>query len=154
MSLSLYGRCFLCPDGRPRLPHQRYRGEQRKTRHHHFRLTVFTRDALRMFRTKTVCLMCHRFHQDSSFGHLEGVSRLRLRGYYCRRRWMTSMIRFWAIRSHMRGVNIFRSPQCPCLCMRGRLVRPSCWILQYFRLCWLRGPPLYWRRGPRPLLLQ
>ena len=32
MSLSLSSRCFLCPDGRPRLPHQRYRGEQRKTR--------------------------------------------------------------------------------------------------------------------------
>ena len=95
------------------------------------------RDALRMFRTKTVCLMCHRCQQDSSFGHLEGVSRLRLRGYYCRRRWTTLMIRFWVIRSHMRDVNIFRgqSPQCPCLCMRGRLVRPSCWILQYFRLC-------------------
>ena len=58
MSLSLYRRCFLCPDGRPRLPHQR--GEQR------------------MFQMKTVCLMCHRFRQDS-FGHLEGVSRLRLR---------------------------------------------------------------------------
>ena len=66
-----------------------------------------------------------------------------------------SMIRFWVIRSQMRGVNIFRdqSPQCLCPCMRGRLVRPSCWILQYFRLCWLQGPPLCRRRGPRPLLL-
>ena len=84
------------------------------------------RSALRMFRTKTVCLMCHRFHQDSSFGHLEGASRLWLRGYYCRRRWTNSMIRFWVIRSHMRGVNMFQgqSPQCPCLYMRGRLVRP------------------------------
>ena len=84
-----------------------------------------------------------------------GVSRLRLRGYYCRRRWTTSMIRFWVIRSHMRGVNIFRgqSLQCSCLCMRGRLVRTSGWILQYFRLCWLRGSPLCWRWGPRPLLL-
>ena len=36
MSLSFHSRCFRCPDGRPRLPHQRYRGEQRKTRHHHF----------------------------------------------------------------------------------------------------------------------
>ena len=26
-----------------------------------------------------------------------GVSRLQLRGYYCRRRWTTSMIRFWVI---------------------------------------------------------
>ena len=111
----------------PRLPHQHYRGEQRKTRHHHFRLTVFMWNALRMFRTKTVCLMCHHSHQDSSFGHLEGVSRLRLRGYYCRRRWMTSMIRFWVIRSHMRDVNIFRVPSVlACVC---RLVRPSCWIL-------------------------
>ena len=50
------------------------------------------------------------------------------------------MIRFWVIRSHMRGVKMFRgqSPHCPCLCMRGRLIRPSCWIRQYFRLCWLR----------------
>ena len=51
MSLSFYIRCFLCPDGRPRLPHQRYRGEQRKTRRHPFRLTVFRRDTLWMFRT-------------------------------------------------------------------------------------------------------
>ena len=86
MLLSFYSRCFRCLDGRPRLPHQRYRGEQRKTRHHHFRLIVFKRDVLRMFRTRTVCLMCHRFRQDSSFGHHEGVSRIRLRGYYCRRR--------------------------------------------------------------------
>ena len=86
------------------------------TRRHPFRLTVFRRDTLRMFRTRAVCLMCHRFRQDSSFGHHEGVSRLRLRGYYCRRHWTTSMIRFWVIQSHMRGVNIFRgqSPHCPC----------------------------------------
>ena len=146
--------CFLCLDGRPRLPYQRYRGEERKTRHHHIRLTVSRRNALGVFRTKTVCLMYHHSHQDSSFGNLEGVSRLRLRGYYCRRRWMTLMIRFWVFRSHMQGVKIFRgqSPQCPCLYMCGRLVRPSCWILQCFRLCWLRGPPLCRRRGPRPLL--
>ena len=49
----------------------------------------------------------------------------------------------------MRGVKIFRgqSPHCPCLCMRSYLIRPSCWILQYFRLCWLRGPPLCRRGG-------
>ena len=84
-----------------------------------------------------------------------GVSRLRLRGSHCRRRWTTSMIRFWVIRSHMRCVNSFRgqNPHCLCMCMRGRPVRPSCWILQYFILCWPRGPPLCRRRGPRPLLL-
>ena len=63
MSLSLYRRCFLCPDGRPRLAHQRYRGEQRKTGHHHFRLTAFTWNALR---TKTACLMCHHFPGSES----------------------------------------------------------------------------------------
>ena len=51
-----------------------------------FCLTVFRRGTLRMFRTRAVCFMCHRFRQDSSFGHHEGVSRLRLRGSYCRRR--------------------------------------------------------------------
>ena len=161
MSLSFYSLCcqnlpsyFLCPDGRPRLPHQRYRGEQQMTHRRPFRLTVFRRDTLRMFRTRAVCLMCHRFRQDSSFGHHEGVSRLWLRNYYYQRRWTTSMIRFWEIRSHMRGVNSFRcqSPHCLCLCMRGRLVLPSDWIPQYFRLCWLQGPPLCRRRGPRPLL--
>ena len=29
-----------------------------------------------MFRTRAVCSMCHRFHQDASFGLLEGASRL------------------------------------------------------------------------------
>ena len=52
MSLSFYSRCFLCPDGRPRLPHQRYRGEQWNTRRHQFCLTVFRRDTLRKFRTR------------------------------------------------------------------------------------------------------
>ena len=153
MSLSFYSRCcrklpsnfrswrplplcllLLCPEGRPRLPHQRCCGAQRLTRRRLFRLTVFRRGTLRMFRTKAVCLMCHRFRQDSSFGHREGVSRLQLRGYYCRRRWTTSirwttsMIRFLEIRSHMCGVNSFRgqSPHCLYLCMRGRLVLPSC----------------------------
>ena len=92
MSLSLCSRCFLCPDGRPHLPHQRYRGSSGRVV-----ATIFANCALRMFRTKTVYFMCHRFRQDSSFGHLEGVSRLRLWGYYCRRRWTTSMIRFWVI---------------------------------------------------------
>ena len=109
------------PEGRPRLPHQRYREEQRMTRRRPFRLTVFRRDTLRMFRTRAVCLMCHRFRQDSSFGHREGVSPLRLRGYYCRRRWTTSMIRFWEIRSHMRGVNSFSGVRVPivfaCVCV-------------------------------------
>ena len=56
----------------------------------------------------------------------------------------------------MRGVNSFRgqNPHCLCLCMCGRQVRPFCWILQYFRLRWLRGPPLCRRRGPRPLPLR
>ena len=74
MLWSFYSRCFTCPEGRPRLPHRRYRGEQRKTRRHHFRLTVSRRDALRMFRTRAVCLM---LRQDSSFGQHEGASRLR-----------------------------------------------------------------------------
>ena len=94
-----------------------------------------------MFRTRAVCSMCRRFHKDSSFGLLEGASRLRLEGSYCRRRWRTLMIRFWVIRSLMCGVKSFRgqNPNCHCRCMRGRQVRPFCWILQYFRLCWLRG---------------
>ena len=44
-------------------------------------------------------------------------------------------------------------PHCRRLCTRGRQVRPFCWILQYVRLCWLRGPPHCRRRGPRPLPL-
>ena len=94
-------------------------------------------------------------HQDSSFGLLKRASRLRLEGSYCQRRWSTLMIRFWVIRSHMRGVKSFRgqNPHCRCRCMRGRQVRPFCWTLQYCRLCWLRGPPHCRRRGPRPLPL-
>ena len=38
-----------------------------------------------------------QFHQDSSFGLLEGASRLRLEGSNCRRCWRTLMIRFWVI---------------------------------------------------------
>ena len=110
---------------------------------------------LRMFQTRAVCSMCRRFHQDSSFGLLEGASRLQPEGSYCRRRWRTLMIRFWVIRSPMHGVKSFQgqNPHCRCWCMRGRQVRPLCWILQYFRLCWLRGPPHCRRRGPRPLPL-
>ena len=70
-------------------------------------LQVFRRCTLRMFRTRAVCLMCRRFRQDSSFGHHEGVSRLRLRGSCCQRRWTTLMIRLWVIRSLMRSVNSF-----------------------------------------------
>ena len=49
------------------LPHQHCHGEQRMTRRHPFRITVFRRGTFRMFRTRAVCLMCHRFRQDSSF---------------------------------------------------------------------------------------
>ena len=85
----------------------------------------------------------------------QGASLLRLEWSNCRRRWRTLIIRFWVIRSLMRGVKSFRgqNPHCRCQCMRGRQVRPFCWILQYFRLCWLRGPPHCRRRGPRPLPL-
>ena len=44
---------------------------------------LFTGGPHRMLRTRTVCSLCHRFHQDSSFG---GADRLRLEGFYCRRR--------------------------------------------------------------------
>ena len=120
-----------------------------------FRPTVYKRGPHRMLRTRTVCSMCHRFHQDSSFGFLGGADRLRLEGSYCRRRWMTLMIRFWVIRSPMRGVNIFRgqNPHCRSLCTRGRQVWPFYWILRYVRLCWLRCPPHCRRRGPQPLPL-
>ena len=44
------------------------------------------------------------------------------------------MIRFWVIRSPMRGVKSFQgqNPHCRCWCMRGRQVRPFCWILQSY----------------------
>ena len=70
---------------RPHLPRPRCRGEQRRTRRRPFRPTVYRRGPHRMLRTRTVCSLCHRFHQDSSFGLLGGADRLRLDGSYCRR---------------------------------------------------------------------
>ena len=67
---------FRHSDYRPRLPRPRCLGEQRRTRRRPFRPTVFRRGTRRMFRTRAICSMCHRFHQDSSFGYLEGASRL------------------------------------------------------------------------------
>ena len=40
----------------------------------------------------------------------------------------------------------------PCLCMRGRLIRPSCWILQCFRLCRDLGRCSSSRFGGRPVI--
>ena len=77
---------FRRSDGRPRLPRPRCRGEQRRTRRRPFPPTVYSRGPHRMLRTWTVCSMCHRFHQDSSFGLLAGADRLRREGCYCRRR--------------------------------------------------------------------
>ena len=51
-----------------------------------FRPIVYRRGHHRMLRTRTVCSLCHRFHQDSSFGFLGGADHLRLKGSYCRRR--------------------------------------------------------------------
>ena len=77
---------FRRSDCRPRLPRPRCRGEQRRTRRRPFHPTVYRRSPHRMLRTRTVCSLCHRFHQDSSFSLLGGADRLRLEGSYCRRR--------------------------------------------------------------------
>ena len=34
---------------------------------------------------RVVCLMCHRFHQDSSYGILRRAEQPRLKGFYCQR---------------------------------------------------------------------
>ena len=51
-----------------------------------FSPTGCVRGTLRMFRARVVCLMCHRFHQNSSFGLLGRAEQPRLRGVllpYC-----------------------------------------------------------------------
>ena len=58
--------CFLHSDCR--LPHPRCRGARQRTHRLPSRPTGYVRGTLRMFRTRVVCLMCHRFHQDSLFG--------------------------------------------------------------------------------------
>ena len=58
---------FRRSDCRPRLPRPRCRGEQRRTRRRPFCPTMFRWDAHRLFRTRTVRSVCHRFHLDSSF---------------------------------------------------------------------------------------
>ena len=74
------------PDCSPHLPRLRCYGEQRRTRRRPIGPTVFRRGTLRKFRTRAVSSMCHRFHQDSSFGLHEGAGRLRLERSYCRQR--------------------------------------------------------------------
>ena len=77
---------FRHSDCRPRLPRPHCRGEQRKTRRRPFRPTLYRRGPHRMLWTRTVCSLCHRFHQDSSFGLHGGADHIRLEGSYCRRR--------------------------------------------------------------------
>ena len=61
------------PSPSPTLPWgaPRCRGEQRRTRRHPFRPTVYRQGPHRMLRTRTVCSLFHHFHRDSSFGFLE-----------------------------------------------------------------------------------
>ena len=47
--------------------------------------TGYVRGTLRMFRTRVVCLMCHRFHQDSLFGLTGRTEQPRLKGFCCQR---------------------------------------------------------------------
>ena len=62
--------CFLRSDCRLRLPHPCCRGPRQRTRRLPSHPTGYVRGTLRMFRTRVVCLMCHRFHKDSLFGLL------------------------------------------------------------------------------------
>ena len=82
--------CFRRSDYRPRLLHPRCRGEQQRTRRRHFHQTGCVWGTLQIFRTRVVCSMCRRFHQDFSFGLLGGAERPRLKGFYCQRCLRTS----------------------------------------------------------------
>ena len=78
----------------PRLPHQRYRGEQRKTCHHHFCLNA---GCSRDVPDEDSLFNLSPFSPELLFQPSRGGQSPPLRGYYCRRRWTTSMIRFWVI---------------------------------------------------------
>ena len=74
-----------CRPRLPRLPHPRCRGAQQRTRRLLFHPTGCVRGTLRMFRARLVCLMCHHFHQDSSYGLLGRAEQPRLKGFCCQR---------------------------------------------------------------------
>ena len=76
--------CFLCSDCHLRLPHPRCRGVRPRTSRLPSHPTEYVRGTLRTFRTRAVCLMCHRFHQDSSFVPPGKAEQPRRRGFYCR----------------------------------------------------------------------
>ena len=76
--------CFLHSDCHLRLPHPRCHGVRPRTHRLPSHPTEYVRGTLRTFRTRAVCLMCHRFHQDSSFVLPGKVEQPRRRGFYCR----------------------------------------------------------------------